>query len=172
MSCKGRKRRKMEIQIEKIKDTEVWKEFLSKNPDCYFSAGFFIYSYNSEKYSSEFDIIIPGDKKLAVLNSDNETIKVSDTPLNSIPEELSGEIKRDINAIIKTVENELKNRKIYLDITSLMILLRSVGGKKEWNCKCITNQMSMLSLDIEDISGSVSGFKQQSFFELIRVDRS
>ena len=83
--------------------------------------------------------------------------------------EIKGDIKTDLKALKGIVEDEMKNRTVTDSIKKIIALLQIIDGKVVWNLNCITNNLNVLQVHIDDRDQTVLKFMKYSIMDFVKT---
>ena len=160
---------KIQPYIEKLNNSKEFKEFVRKNPNSYFSAGFFVLDFINKKSMHQIDYFIPEKNKIQTfILDDNEIIsKESETVNEKIPKKIGSNINLDLDILKGLVEDEMKNRTITNKIQKIIAVIENINGKLIWNLNCITNDMGVMKVHIDDNDHSILEFEKINLFDVM-----
>ncbi len=160
---------KIQPYIDKLKNSKEFEKFKLTNPNAYFSAGFFVLDLESGKNMHQIDYYIPKKNKIATFVLDEGIeLKESEISNGKIPKEISSKIKIDLDILKGIVEDEMKNHTITNKIQKIIAIIHNSEGKLLWNLNCITTDMGIIKVHLDDDSHSVLKFERVNLFDIVR----
>lgn len=161
---------KIQPYIDKLNNSKAFQDFKTKNPTSYFSAGFFVMDFETKKNIHQIDYYIPETKKMEtfILDGDEVTSKEGEGTNKKIPGKIESEIKLDLDVLKGLVEDEMKNQTITKKIHKIIAIIQNIDGKLVWNLNCITSDMGIMKVHIEDTSHSILKFNKVNLFDAIK----
>jgi len=161
---------KIQPYINKLNKSKKFKEFIEKNPNAYFSAGFFVLDFQENKNVHQIDYYIPNQKKMATFELDKGIdMKISEiTDKNIMPAKIEGKTKLDLDVLKGIVEDEMKNHTVTHKLQKIIVILQNLNGNLIWNLNCITSDMGVIKVHIDDETHSVLKFEEISLFDVVR----
>lgn len=161
---------KFEHYFKKVLESESYKNLKQKNPGVYLCTGFFVLDFETGKDIHQLDFII-GKKKVATFSLDNGVkMNLSTLPMSKKLPEIKGEcIKTDILALKGIVEDEMKNRTVTDKIKKIIALLQVIDGKIVWNLNCITDNLNVLQVHVDDTDQTVLKFMKYSIMDFVKT---
>ena len=161
---------KIQPYIDKLNNSKAFQEFKSKNPNAYFSAGFFVMDFETDKNIHQIDYFIPETKKMQtfILDGDEVTSKEAEVSNKKIPGKIESEIMLDLDILKGIVEDEMKNQTITKKIHKIIAIIQNIDGKLVWNLNCITSDMGIMKVHIDDDSHSILKFDKINVFDAIK----
>ena len=160
--------------LEKLENSEEFKEFRKKHPHAFLSAGFFVIDYESNSEVRQLDYAIEteetkelitfmvGDK---IQHKKEETIKKEKFHKIEAPKI---ELEQAINLMKKETENFTQH---YSKVIAILQSLELEGKRHEvWNLTCLAG-FSMFRLHIDAMSGKIFDEKNQNLLDIMRVEK-
>ena len=155
--------------IEKLNSSSKFKEFISSNPDAYFSAGFFVLDFQDNNHLHQIDYYLPKKKKIMTFSVDEDiAMKLSETANKSIPKKIEGKINVDLDILKGLVEDEMKNNSITSKLQKIIAILQNIDGKLIWNLNCITTDMGIIKVHLDDDNHSILKFEKINLFDAVK----
>ena len=110
------------------------------------------------------------DKKIATFSLDEGVkMNISSLPLKKKMPEIKEIIQTDLEALKGIVEDEMKNRTITDNIKKIIAVLQIVDGKTIWNLNCITDNLNVLQVHIDDADKTILKFMKYSIMDLVKT---
>lgn len=160
---------KFDHYLNKVFESEAYKNLKQKNPSVYLCTGFFVLDFESGKDIHQLDFII-GRKKVATFSLDEGVkMNISNLPISKKLPEIKGEIKTDLKALKGIVEDEMKNRTITDNIKKIIALLQIIDGNLVWNLNCITNNLNVLQVHVNDLDQTILKFMKYSIMDFVKT---
>ena len=165
---------KFEHYVKRLEDSSEYKKFREEHKKAYLCAGFFVLDFESNKDVHQIDFLIPGNKKIATFTlQDGIQLKISE-PMKKAKNkleklELKEETNTDIDALKGIVHDEMLNRTVTGEIKKIIAVLQNKDNRKIWNLNCITADMGILKVHIDDKTSSVIEFEKASLFDFMKM---
>jgi hypothetical protein len=162
---------KFEHYVKRATDHQDFKKFSEKHKKAYLSAGFFVLDYETNKNIHQIDFFTPGSNKIFTYKLEENSMQESKIPSNikmKKPEKIDGDVKIDLDALKGIVHDEMLNRTITQEIKKIIAVLQQEQGKKVWKLNCITGDMGIIKVHIDDSRGNILEFEKSSLFDLIK----
>ena len=159
----------LQFYIEKLKGSDVFKNFMKKYPDAYSCSGFFVIDKTGKEGNKQhFDFWIPESKKLMSFQLENMQL----VPLENfgeIPDKISLEQDIDFEKVEKMVEERMVEEGIKKGIQKILFSLQLKDEKNflVGNVFVPTLGLITVTIDLEDMK--IDKFKKKSFMEMINV---
>jgi hypothetical protein len=162
----------MKIQpfLDKLNQSKSFKDFSKKNPEAYFSAGFFVIDLLDKKNLHQLDYYLPKEDKIATFLLDGDVeLKIGEKiKSDKAPEKIQGDINLDLDVLKGIVEDEMKNKNITHKIHKIIAIIQNNEKKLIWNLNCITSDMGVIKVHIEDSTHSVLKFEPINLFDVVK----
>ncbi len=160
---------KIQPYFEKLNESKKFQNFKSKNPKAFFSAGFFVLDFVEKKNLHQLDYYLPEEKKMTTFMLDgNVEMKKSEISGKGTPKEIQGDIKLDLDILKGIVEDEMKNHTITHKLHKIVAIIQNLNGKLIWNLNCITSDMGIIKVHIDDATHSVLKFEPLNLFDIVK----
>ncbi len=162
---------KFEHYLKRVEESEEFKKFIEEHKKAYLCAGFFVLDYEQGKHVHQVDFFIPTIQKIATFSLEGgKKLQISEpvVKLKKSFEKLDSTTKTDIDALKGIVADEMHNRTITQEIKKMIVVLHAQNGKKIWNLNCITNELGILKVHIDDETSSILEFEKASLFDFVR----
>ena len=96
-------------------------------------------------------------------------VKISETTNKDVvPVKIEGKTKLDLDLLKGIVEDEMKNRTVTHKLQKIIAILQNLDGKLIWNLNCITSDMGVIKVHIDDETHSVLKFETINLFDIVR----
>ncbi len=160
---------KIQPYVEKLNNSQVYKQFQNKYGDAFLVAGFFVLDFETGQNLHQIDYYVPSEKKVAAFTLDEEImvqmLKLLD---ERIPEKLDIQTNIDLDALKGIIEDEMKNRGISDEIRKMIAVIQTIEGRKIWNVNCILSGMELLKTHVEDSSKTILKMERTSMMDFIK----
>ncbi|OIO42854.1 hypothetical protein AUJ62_00685 [Candidatus Pacearchaeota archaeon CG1_02_32_21] len=160
---------KIQLYIDKLNNSQEFKSFKAKNPQSYFSAGFFVLDFEENNNLHQIDYYNPDNKKMITFAMDNKKIEIKESGASnqSMPMEISTKINLDLDILKGLVEDEMKNHMVTHKLHKIIAVLQNLDGKLVWNLNCITSDVGIVKMHISDEDHSVLKFESINLFDVV-----
>jgi len=162
---------KIKPYVEKLEQTEEYKNFKTKYPESYLVAGFFVLDFDTGQNINQIDFYVPTEKKIAAFTMNGE-VKMQLMEMLSkegkTPEKLDAETNIDLDALSGILTDEMHNRGISEEIKKIIAVIQNTDGKKIWNLNCVLTGMEILKSHVDDASKSVLKLERSSIMDLMK----
>ncbi len=160
---------KIQPYIDKLNSSSVFHSFKEKNPNSYFSAGFFVLDFEHENNVHQIDYFNPESKKIITFTLDRDVeMKEGEAVNESIPNKIEGNINLDLDVVKGLIEDEMKNQTITTKLQKIIAVIQNIEGKKVWNLNCIATDMGLIKAHIDDETHSILKFEKINLFDVVR----
>lgn len=160
---------KIQPYLDKLNSSNKFKEFISKNPDAYFSAGFFMIDLAEGNNLHQIDYYLPKEKKIVTFMLDKDIeMKKDDLQNDSVPKGIEGNIEIDLDVLKGIVEDEMKNHTVTTKLIKIIAVIQNIEGKKVWNLNCLTSDMGIIKVHVDDSDHSVLKFENVNLFDAVK----
>lgn len=161
---------KIKPYFEKLEKSNEYKSFVTKYPNSFLVAGFFILDLEEGKNLHQIDFYVPSEKKIAAFTMDNEvTMQLLETLDSSkVPEKLDLNTNIDLDALQGILTDEMRNRGMSEEIRKIIAVIQNINGKRIWNLNCVLTGMEVLKSHVEDDSQTVLKIEKTSIIEIMK----
>jgi hypothetical protein len=161
---------KIQPYIDKLNSSKEFKLFQTKNPKAYFAAGFFVLDFETKKNLHQIDYYDPKSKKMITFTLDGEEIelKPGDAANQNIPKKITADINLDLDILKGLVQDEMKNQMVTTKLQKIIAIIQNLNGKLIWNLNCITTDMGIIKVHVDDDSHSILKFEKINLFDVIK----
>jgi len=155
--------------VEKLNNSQGFKEFRSKYKDAFLVAGFFVLDFETGQNLHQIDYYIPSEKKVAAFTLDKKVIlQILDTMSEKVPEKLDLPTNIDLEALRGILEDEMKNRNMTEQIRKIIAVIQNVKGTKMWILNCILSGMEILKAHVDDSTKTVLKMEKASVLDYVK----
>lgn len=162
---------KIQPYVEKLEQSQEYKDFIVKYPDAYMVAGFFVLDLEEGNNVHQIDFYVPSQKKIAAFSLDGEvSVKLLDMlkTEKKDPQKLDMKTRIDLDALSGILADEMHNRGMSEEIKKVIAVIQNVKGKKIWNLNCVLTGMEVLKSHIEDESETVLKIEKASLMDIMK----
>src|SRR3989344_5428710 len=163
---------KIKPYIEKLEQSEEFKNFKVKYPKSFLIAGFFVLDFDTGMNFHQIDFYLPKEKKIAAFTLDEEVkLQILDmiSKDGKKPEKLDIETNIDLDALQGILVDEMHNRGISEEIKKIIAVVQNIDGKKIWNLNCILTGMEILKSHVEDEAKTVLKMDKTSVMDVMKL---
>ncbi|MBS3092136.1 hypothetical protein J4466_01815 [Candidatus Pacearchaeota archaeon] len=163
---------KIEPYIEKLESSKEFKSYIGKSPNAYFSAGFFVLDFETNKNIHQIDYYDPKSKKMITFMLDGKKVeaKLAEMPKENKlkPGKIDGKINLDLDILKGIVQDEMKNNMVTTKLQKIIAILQTLDGKLIWNLNCITTDMGVVKVHVDDATHSILKFEKINLFDIVK----
>lgn len=161
---------KIKPYVQKLEQSEEYRNFKIKYPNAFLVAGFFILDLEGGGNLHQIDFYVPGKKKIAAFSLDGEvSFKLLDSiDKKSVPKKLDIETKIDLDALQGILTDEMRNRGMSEEIKKIIAVIQNIDGKRIWNLNCVLTGMEILKSHVEDESQTVLKIEKTSVLDIMK----
>lgn len=160
--------------LEKIEQSQSFKNFKKQHKDAELCAGFFVIDYASGADQQQLDYCLKNGKIFTFILNQEVQVKEAET-LNKEAEEKQklerlniNNIKIDLDDIERILKEKLNTEKIDKRINKIIAILHKHEGREIWNLNCMLEGMEILQVHINCENGNVMKFERKSMFDFIK----
>lgn len=155
--------------VQKLEKSKEYKSFVSKHPDSFMIAGFFVLDLEAGKNVHQIDFYVPKEKKIAAFTLDQGVnMQLLEMMNAKVPEKLSLDTKTDLDALEGILLDEMHNRGMSEKIKKIIAIIQNINGKRIWNLNCVLSGMEVLKSHVEDDSQTVLKIEKQSLMDIMK----
>ncbi len=162
----------LHFYLEKLHDSEEYKDFMLENPDAYLCSGFFIMDFEKADHQRHLDFYAPTLKKVLSFKLENGIEKVPiDTFDDRTPKKLFIDYDFDLDDIEEIIRKRMVEEKVKSKIQKILLSLQNTEGKDLLTATVFVSGLGMLKINIDPVSKKVIDFDRKSFFDILKVVR-
>ena len=156
----------LEFYKEKLETSEVYKNFLIKNPEAYLASAFFTITLTDKTETAEVQLDYYNKTKFSVFSLNSGiTLKEEESAIPTAPEKLTHS-NLDINEIPMICKSVLEKNNITEKITRILAILTN-NKENIWGISIITASMSVIKVKLND-SGELINFEKLNLFDFVK----
>ena len=161
---------KLKPYIDKLQGSKEYKQFRSKYPEAYMTAGFFILDLETGRNVHQLDFYVPKERKIAAFTLDKGVVfqMLNLVDMKMIPEKLDLSKSIDLDTLRGILTDEMRNRGMSEDIKKIIAVIQNIKGKKIWNLNCVLSGMELLNSHVEDDTSTVLRIEKSSMMDLMK----
>ncbi|MEX0932852.1 MAG: hypothetical protein WDZ77_02010 [Candidatus Pacearchaeota archaeon] len=160
----------LQFYLEKLRNTDSFKNFLKKNPKAFLCSGFFVVP-KEEKQGEKIhlDFFSPEKEKVFSfdLGENGKMIPLED--FEEKPLEVSQKVEMDFNQIEKLVLEEMEKKQIKTKIQKLIFSLQSREGKPFIFGTAFIPMLGMIKFEIDLKNKKVLDLEKKSLFDMVKI---
>lgn len=163
----------LQFYLEKLHDSDEFKDFMAENPKSYLCSGFFEVDFSSQQSLGEskqhLDFYSPEKEQIFSFMLE-EGIKLA--PLEKFGDEAPKKLKLDYDFIFEDlgeiISERMKEEKVKNNIQKLLISLQKVENKDLIVVTVFLSGLGILKVIIEPNSKKIIEFEKKSFFDMVK----
>lgn len=160
---------KIEPYIQKLNESDQFKEFQGKYPDSFLIAGFFVLDFESNQNLHQIDYYLPKENKIAAFSLDEQiNLQILEAMNKKAPEQLDIRVNTDLEELKGILLDEMHNRGMTEEIKKIIAVLQNIEGKRLWNLNCVLSGMEILKAHLEDTSKTVLSMEKLSIMDVVK----
>lgn len=152
--------------LEELTEAEVYKSFKKKNPDAFFSAGFFILDLKNKTEQIQLDFFLPKEKRIAGFEFPFKEVKIFEDKIESM-KELSTEINLDIDDLDDEVKKIVTERNYSIRPSKMIAILK----EGVWNLTCMDEILNIVRIHVNAKTKEVIKFNNGSLMDFMGVKK-
>ena len=164
---------KMNLQfyVEKLKNSEVFKNFLNEHPDAFLCSGFFVIDKTGKEANKQhFDYYLPQENKIESMQLENMQV-VPIENFGEIPKELSFEYDFDFNKVEKMIEERMVEAGIKNKIQKMLFSLQKINGRNFLVGTIFISMLGMIQINIDLKNMEITEFEKKSLLDMVKVSK-
>lgn len=176
----------LQFYLEKLQESENFREFVKENPDAFLCSGFFVIDKGDGNESlttspkrgqskgndnkQHFDFWLPKSKKMISFQIEDGCKKVAlDEAGAVVPAEISQDCDFDFEFIEKLIAGEMFEQKISNKIQKFLLSLQNTDGKNMIIGTVFISGMGLLKVNIDINEKKIIHFEKKSFFDMMKI---
>ncbi|MBD3252596.1 hypothetical protein GF386_02605 [Candidatus Pacearchaeota archaeon] len=157
---------------EKIQQSKIFKDFIEKNPEAEFCAGFFVMDFLSNDNKSSVDYKV-GEKIFTFDLTKDDDVLIKEDRLMDIPDvpkltKIKPEVKIELDELKSIAGVQALDHGISAKMHKIIAVLQNYEGKQAWNLTCVFDQLIILHIIIDSETGEILKYERRSMMDLIR----
>jgi len=161
----------LQFYIEKLENSEIYKDFMKKNKGAYFYSGFFSVDKEGNDNQVHLDFFIPKPEGVFSFKVDGEKVVLSPITIydEKIPEKISEKLDVDFDFYEKLIIKEIENQKIKNKVQKFLFSLQKLDKKNYLIVTCFLSSFGLVKLHLCLEDNKISHFEKKSIFDLVNV---
>ncbi len=155
-----------------ITESKVFQNFKQEYPSAELIIGFFIIDFISNDTQKALDYKTDSKIFTFSLNENNEITlkedKLIETPDKPDLEEISGDIKIDLDEIQSMAEKSAVENNIKSKFHKIIAVLQKNENKQIWNLTCMLDELIILHILIDANTGETIKFEKKSMMDFVK----
>ena len=161
-----------QFYMEKLEDSEKFKEFMKKNPGAYLCSCLFILDRENSGRDNKvhFDFWIPEKKKMNSFRVDGNVEFMEVENFETKPfEKVSADYTFDIEDFEKMILERMSEEEIKGRIQKLLFSLQRLKGKDFLIVTGFLNNLGLLKVNISLDENRIISLEKKSFFDMMKI---
>jgi hypothetical protein len=158
-----------QFYLEKLKDSQEFKNFEKENNDLVFSSGFFVVDKQGQDNKQHFDFFVPGKNKLFSFQLENNIKRVPVEFGESKFEKIPYDLDFDFNDIENLIIEEMQKQGIKNKIQKFLFSLQNKDGKSFLIGTIFISGLGLVKISIDLKEMKILDFKKKSFFDMLKI---
>ncbi len=157
---------------EKLVNSDLYKNFIKKNPRAYPCSGFFILDREKEGSGNmvHFDFWLPKEKKMHSFRVDGKVELLPVENFETKPfEEISLDYDFDLEEFEKVIFERMENEKVKGKIQKLLFSFQRLKGKDFLIATVFLSNLGLLKANIRLEDRKIISFEKKSFFDMMNI---
>ena len=155
--------------LEKLHDSEEFKEFMLENPNAYICSAFFIIDHEKSYDKQHLDFYSPDSKKVFSFKLEEGIRKEPlETFDDKIPQKLTLDYDFDLEELEKIVSERMEKENIKNKIQKILISLQRVEQKDLLVLTIFISGLGLLKVSIDLVGKKIKDFEKKSFFDIMK----
>ena len=161
----------LQFYVEKLKNSDVFKNFMKAHPDAFPCSGFFIIDKTGKEGNKQhFDFYLLKDNKMIGIQLEDMQLVPIET-FGKVPEEISLEHDFDFDEVEKMIEKRMVEEKIKNKIQKLLFSFQHLEGEDLLVGTVFISILGMIKVVINLKKMEMTEFERKSFFDIMKVSK-
>ena len=158
--------------LEKLKNSQEYKEFIKENKDAYLCSGFFVIDMESNGNSQyHFDFYVPESGKTFSFELEGGVKLIPLERDEQVLEEVSMKNHFDFDKIREKILTEMELKKINNKMQKMLFSLQKVKGKDMLLGTIFISNLGLLRVNVDIDSNQITDFEKKSLFDMMKMVR-
>jgi len=159
-----------QFYLEKLYDSEVFKNFKKENPGAYLSSGFFVMDKLKGSNKQHIDYFVPSSKKMFSFQMESwvTLVPVEETD-KRIPEKMNDNLDFVFEDVEKMIEDEKAKESVEKKTEKVLLSLQRLEGKDYLLGTVFIAGLGMLKIKIDVDEKKILEFEKKSFMDMVNV---
>ena len=161
----------LQFYMEKLENSDVYKDFIKKNKSAYFYSGFFSIDKEGKDNQVHLDFFVPKSEEVFSFKVDGEKIVLSPITIydEKIPEDITSKLDIDFDFYEKLIIEKIQSQKIKNTMKKLLFSLQRLNKKNHLIVTCFLSSFVLVKLHICLENNKISHFEKKSIFDMVNV---
>ena len=160
----------IQFYLEKLHDSDNFKNFVKENSDAYFCSGFFVIDKEGKDNKIHLDYFLPKERKIISFQVEEEIQQVPVEIFDKrIPEKISINQDFEFEDIEMLINDEMEKQGVKNKIQKIIISLQNLKGRDFLVVTVFVSMLGILKINISLSDKKVVSFEKKSFFDIMNV---
>lgn len=159
----------LQFYLEKLENSDVFKEFIKENPAAFLCSGFFVIDKQINNNQTHFDFYIPEKNQMFSFKLEDKIEKIPIEVITNIPEKIPEDIDFRFEDIEALLGKEIIDKKISNKLQRILLSLQRKDGKDFLIGSIFVSAMAMIKVEIDLLEMKITSFEKKSFFDMIKI---
>ena len=164
-----------QFYIEKLKNSESFKQFIQENKDAFPASGFFIMEFSDSKHpdnKQHIDYFIPNKNKMFSFKLEDNCAMVPVEIVDNMEfKPISLKHDFNFNEVANIVSREMENKNIKSKVQKILLSLQNKNGKDYLIGTVFISNFGLLKINIDLSDMGVTLFEKKSFFDMLKITK-
>lgn len=156
--------------LEKLKNSQEYKEFIKENKTAYLCSGFFVIDMeNNGGNQYHFDFYVPESGKTFSFELEGGVKLIPLERDEQVLEEVSMKNHFDFDKIREKILTEMELKKINNKLQKMLFSLQKVKGKDMLLGTIFISNLGLLRVNVDIDSNQITDFEKKSLFDMMKM---
>jgi len=156
--------------LEKLKNSNEYKEFIKENKTAYLCSGFFVIDMENNGNSQyHFDFYVPESGKTFSFELEGGVKLIPLERDEQVLEEVSMKNHFDFDKIREKILTEMELKKINNKLQKMLFSLQKVKGKDMLLGTIFISNLGLLKVNMDIDSNQITDFEKKSLFDMMKM---
>jgi len=164
-----------QFYVEKLKNSDSFKEFIKENDDAFPASGFFIMEFSDSKHpdnKQHFDYYIPSENKMFSFKLEENCAKVPvELVDNNEFKPISLEHDFDFNEVVNIISKEMEKNNVKNKVQKILLSMQNKNGKDYLVGTVFISNFGLIKVNIDLDDMGVIHFEKKSFFDMLKIKK-
>ena len=159
-----------QFYLEKLHNSENFKEFVKENKDAYFCSGFIILDKEGNENKQHFDFYLPSKKKIFSFQLE-EGIKLVPVEIldKKVPEKILSNPDFDFEEMEKLISERMEKENIKNKIQKIIFSLQKLKEREFLVGTVFISMMGLLKVNVDINNKTITHFEKKSFLDMMKI---
>ncbi len=159
----------LQFYLEKLENSDIFKEFIKENPTAFLSSGFFVIDKQTANNQTHFDFYIPEKNQMFSFKMEERIEKVPVEIIPEIPEQIPDDVDFRFEDIEGLLGKKITEEKISNKLQRILLSLQRKNGKDFLIGSIFVSAMAMIKIEVDLSEMKITSFEKKSFFDMIKI---